>query len=142
VPERLWRPSEESPAPTGGPDAWAWDYNPYPGVASFDFQLLKLGNPKWLALSIDWTMFQAPGGQYQVLCIAIPRRGRGIPLVHLAYEQRNLPKSQNHLEEEALWAVIGAYLLGCAQWCWPTAALLGRSSLSTLCSVGWPMASG
>jgi hypothetical protein len=68
----------------------------------------KLGKPRWLALALDWTMFQAPGGNYQVLGIAIARRGRGIPLVHLAYERRHLPKSQNHLEEQALWAVIAA----------------------------------
>lgn len=79
-------------------------------TAFVPYVVSKLGNPRWLALSIDWTMFDAPGGKYQVLSITFPRRGRGIPLVHLAYERGNLPatKSQNQLEEAALWAVMDA----------------------------------
>jgi hypothetical protein len=81
-------------------------------TALVPYVVSKLGNPRWLALAIDWTMFEAKGGKYQVLGIAIPRRGRGIPLVHLTYERSHLPKSQNHLEEEALWAVLDALPLG------------------------------
>jgi len=79
-------------------------------VAFVPYLVGKLGYPRWLALSIDWTMFDAPGGKYQVLSISVPRRGRGIPLVHLAYQRGQLPadKSQNQLEEAALWAVIRA----------------------------------
>ncbi len=75
----------------------------------------RLGNPHWLGLAIDWTMFDVvmPTGRrvrYQVLRIAIPRRGRALPLLQVAYDRDNLPapKSQNRLEEEALLAVIAA----------------------------------
>ncbi|MHB1161244.1 MAG: transposase [Chloroflexota bacterium] len=77
--------------------------------------LARLGNPRWLGLAIDWTMFDTvmPSGQrvrYQVLRIAIPRRGRALPLFQVAYDRDSLPapKSQNRLEEEALLAVIRA----------------------------------
>jgi len=75
----------------------------------------RLGNPRWLGLAIDWTMFDTltPKGQrirYQVLRIAVPRRGRALPLLQLAYDRDNLPapRSQNRLEEEALVAVMEA----------------------------------
>lgn len=75
----------------------------------------RLGNPRWLALAIDWTMFDTvtPSGKrvrYQVLRIAIPRRGRALPLLQLSYDRDNLPapKSQNRLEEESLLAVVQA----------------------------------
>ena len=75
----------------------------------------RLGCPKRLGLAIDWTMFDAtlPGGRrirYQVLRIAIPRRGRALPLLQVAYDRDRLPadRSQNQLEEAALDAVLRA----------------------------------
>jgi hypothetical protein len=68
-----------------------------------------------LGLAIDWTMFDTvlPSGEkmrYQVLRIAVPRKGRALPLLQLAYDRDRLPatKSQNQLEQEALLAVVGA----------------------------------
>ena len=81
--------------------------------------IARLGNPRWLGLAIDWTMFDTvlPSGKrvrYQVLRIAVPRRGRALPLLQVAYDRDNLPapKSQNRLEEEALLAVIDALPTG------------------------------
>lgn len=77
--------------------------------------LSRLGHPRLVGLAIDWTMFDTtlPCGKkmrYQVLRIAVPRRGRALPLMQLAYDRDDLPagKSQNQLEQEALLAVIGA----------------------------------
>lgn len=74
-----------------------------------------LGHPRWLGLAIDWTMFDAalPSGgkiRYQVLRIAVPRKGRALPLLQLAYDRDGLPpnKSQNQLEQDALLAVVRA----------------------------------
>ena len=49
----------------------------------------RLRHPKRPGLAIDWTMFDAvlPGGRrvrYQVLRIAVPRRGRALPLLQAA----------------------------------------------------------
>lgn len=78
-----------------------------------------LGSPRRLGLAIDWTFFDSPlpSGRrvrYQVLRVAIPRRGRALPLLQLAYDRDALPagKSQNQLEEEALLAVARALPLG------------------------------
>ena len=75
----------------------------------------RLGYPKRLGLAIDWTMFDAvlPGGRRvrsQVLRIAVPRRGRALPLLQLAYDRDRLPpdRSQNQLEEAALDVVLRA----------------------------------
>jgi len=75
----------------------------------------RLGSPRFLGLAIDWTMFDTtlPSGsrmRYQVLRIAVPRRGRALPLLQMAYDRDNLPKhkSQNQLEQGALLAVIEA----------------------------------
>lgn len=75
----------------------------------------RLGFPRWLGLAIDWTFFDTtlPSGEkmrYQVLRVAIPRRGRALPLLQLAYDRDALPvgKSQNQLEQEALLAVVRA----------------------------------
>jgi Transposase DDE domain len=75
----------------------------------------RLGRPRWLGLAVDWTLFDArlPSGRrlrYQVLRIAVPRRGRALPLLQLAYDNRRLPagRSQNQLEEAALLAVVRA----------------------------------
>jgi hypothetical protein len=80
-----------------------------PGVVA------RLGHPRRLGLAIDWTMFDAvlPGGRrvrYQVLRIAVPRRGRALPLLQVAYERDRLPadRSQNQLEQAALDAVLRA----------------------------------
>jgi hypothetical protein len=77
--------------------------------------LAGLGHPHVLGLAIDWTYFDSalPTGRrvrYQTLRIAVPRRGRALPLIHVAYDRDNLPadKRQNLLEEEALLAVVRA----------------------------------
>ncbi len=77
--------------------------------------IARLGHPRWLGLAIDWTMFDTklPSGKrmrYQVLRIAIPRKGRALPLLQLAYDRDALPanKSQNQLEQDALLAVVRA----------------------------------
>lgn len=74
-----------------------------------------LGHPRLLGLAIDWTMFDTtlPSGEkmrYQVLRIAVPRKGRALPLLQLAYDRDHLPahKSQNQLEQEALLTVVRA----------------------------------
>jgi hypothetical protein len=74
-----------------------------------------LGYPRLLGLAIDWTFFDSvlPSGRrirYQALRIAVPRRGRALPLRQLAYDRDNLPagQSQNQLEEAALLAVVRA----------------------------------
>jgi hypothetical protein len=59
----------------------------------------------------------APSGEqirYQVLRIAIPRRGRALPLLQLAYDRDDLPstKSHNRLEQDALLAVVRALPAG------------------------------
>ncbi len=84
-------------------------------LALLPHTIARLGYPHWLALAIDWTMFDTimPSGRrirYQVLRIAIPRRGRAIPVLQLAYNRDALPaaQSQNHLEEAALLAVVAA----------------------------------
>jgi hypothetical protein len=48
--------------------------------------------------------------RYQVLRIAVPRKGRALPLLQLAYDRDNLSpnKSQNQLEQDALLAVVRA----------------------------------
>ncbi len=86
--------------------------------------VVRLGTPRWLALAIDWTMFDTilPGGgrtggrrvRYQVLRIAVPRRGRALPLLEVAYDRDHLPagSSQNQLEEHALAATLGALPAG------------------------------
>ena len=75
----------------------------------------RLGSPRFLGLAIDWTMFDTvlPSGEkmrYQVLRVAIPRKGRALPLLQLAYDRERLPahKSQNQLEQDALLAVVRA----------------------------------
>jgi hypothetical protein len=75
----------------------------------------RLGNPRLLGLAIDWTMFDTtlPRGErmrYQVLRIAVPRKGRALPLLQSAYDRDDLSpnKSQNQIEQEALLAVVRA----------------------------------
>jgi hypothetical protein len=84
-------------------------------VAAIPHAVARLGQGSRLGLAIDWTMFDAklPSGRvirYQVLRIAVPCRGRAVPLLQLAYDRDRLPadRSQNQLEEEALWAVVAA----------------------------------
>lgn len=81
--------------------------------------IARLGNPRLVGLAIDWTMFDTtlPSGKlmrYQVLRVAVTRKGRALPLMQLAYDRDDLPadKSQNQLEQEALLAVKGALPLG------------------------------
>jgi Transposase DDE domain len=75
----------------------------------------RLGYPRLLGLAIDWTFFDTrlPSGRsmrYQVLRIAVPRKGRALPLLQLAYDRDRLPatKSQNQLEQDALLSVLRA----------------------------------
>ncbi len=54
-----------------------------------------------------------PSGErmrYQVLRIAVPKKGRALPLLQLAYGRDNLSpdKSQNQIEQDALLAVVRA----------------------------------
>lgn len=84
-------------------------------LALVPYTIARLGYPRWLGLAIDWTMFDAilPSGErtrYQVLRIALPRKGRALPLLQLAYDRDDLSpdKSQNQLEQDALLAVVGA----------------------------------
>jgi hypothetical protein len=89
-------------------------------AAFIPYILARLGNPRWLGLTIDWTSWAvalprlAGGGarKYQVLTIAVPRRGRALPLLSVAYEGDKLPVSQNRCEEEALAAVLAALPAG------------------------------
>ena len=75
----------------------------------------RLGSPHSMGLAVDWTMFDTtlPSGErmrYQVLRIAVPRRGRALPLLQLAYDRDRLPahRSQNQLEQDAILAVVRA----------------------------------
>lgn len=84
-------------------------------TALIPYTVAQLGRPRWLGLVIDWTMFDTtlPTGErlrYQVLRIAVPRRGRALPLLQVAYDRDHLPgaTSQNQLEEAALLAVVEA----------------------------------
>lgn len=79
----------------------------------------RLGYPRLLGLAIDWTLFDTtlPSGdkiRYQVLRIAVPRKGRALPLLQLAYDRDRLPpqRSQNQLEQDALLAVVEALPAG------------------------------
>jgi hypothetical protein len=87
-------------------------------LALLPHTIARLSCPPLLGLAIDWTMFNVvvPSGErirYQVLRIAIPRRGRALPLLQLAYDRDDLPaKSQNQLEQAALLAVVRALPLG------------------------------
>jgi hypothetical protein len=57
----------------------------------------------------DTTLPSGERMRYQVLRIAIPRKGRALPLLQLAYDRDDLgEKSQNQLEQEALLAVVRA----------------------------------
>jgi Transposase DDE domain len=74
-----------------------------------------LGFPRLLGLAIDWTFFDTtlPSGErmrYQVLRIAVPTKGRALPLLQLAYDRDNLSpnKSQNQIEQDALLAMVRA----------------------------------
>jgi hypothetical protein len=75
----------------------------------------RLGTPRWLALAIDWTMFESTlldGSRraYHVLRIAIPRRGRALPLFQQALDVTDgLPKgTYAALERDAMAAVVRA----------------------------------
>lgn len=88
-------------------------------VAFVPHAVARLGFPRWLGLAIDWTMFDTtlPSGErmrYQVLRIAVPRRGRALPLLQMSYDRDRLPKgkSQNQLEQDALLAVVEAMPAG------------------------------
>jgi hypothetical protein len=100
------------------------------------YTIARLGSPRLLGLAIDWTMFDAvlPSGErvrYQVLRIAVPRKGRALPLLQLAYDRDDLPatKSQNQIEQEALLAVVGVLPIGVRPvLSWPIEASTGPAS--------------
>ncbi|ABG04857.1 hypothetical protein Rxyl_1910 [Rubrobacter xylanophilus DSM 9941] len=78
-----------------------------------------LGFPRLLGLAVDWTFSDTtlPSGErmrYQILRISVPRKGRALPLLQLAYNRDNLSpnKSQNRIEQDALLAVVGALPTG------------------------------
>lgn len=84
-------------------------------LAFLPHTLARLGSPRLVGLAVDWTMFDAalPSGRrmrYQVLRIAVPRKGRALPLLQLAYDRDRLPpeRSQNQIEQDALLAVVEA----------------------------------
>ncbi len=84
-------------------------------VAFVPHVVARLGHPRLVGLAIDWTMFDTtlPSGErmrYQVLRIAVPRKGRALPLLQSAYDRDNLSpdKSQNQIEQDALLAVVRA----------------------------------
>ena len=84
-------------------------------VALVPHTIACLGFPRLLGLAIDWTFLETtlPSGhrmRYQVLRIAVPRKGRALPLLQLAYDRDNLSpnKSQNQIEQDALLAVVRA----------------------------------
>jgi Transposase DDE domain len=84
-------------------------------VAFVPHVVARLRHPRLLGLAIDWTMFDTtlPSGKrmrYQVLRIAVPRKGRALPMLQLAYDRDRFPaqKGQNQLEQEALLAVLRA----------------------------------
>jgi hypothetical protein len=63
-----------------------------------------------LDLVFDTTLPSGQRMRYQVLRIAVPRKGRALPLLQLAYDRDHLSpdKSQNQIEQDALLAVLGA----------------------------------
>lgn len=74
-----------------------------------------LGRPRRLGLAVDWTMFDTrlvdgTRRRYQVLRVAVPRCGRALPLLQVAYDRDALPadQGQSQLEEAALLAVLRA----------------------------------
>ncbi len=88
-------------------------------MALVPYTIARLGFPRLLGLAIDWTFFDTvlPSGErmrYQVLRIAVPRKGRALPLLQLAYDRDDLGpnKSQNQIEQDALSAVVGALPMG------------------------------
>ncbi len=102
--KRLWRFADN-----GRVDALAVQLAFVPHVVA------RLGYPRLVGLAVDWTMFDTtvPSGErmrYQVLRIAVPRKGRALPLFHSAYDRDNLSpaKSQNQIEQDALLAVVRA----------------------------------
>jgi hypothetical protein len=79
----------------------------------------RLGDPPRLGLAVDGTLedSRTPGGQRvrdQRLRIAVPRRGRALPLRPVVYNRDAWPahQRQNQLEEAALLAVVRALPVG------------------------------
>ena len=79
----------------------------------------RLGYPRRLGLAVDWTMWDSRDlhghkVRYQLLRIAVPRRGRALPLLQVVYNRDALPaaQSQNQLEEAAILAVVRALPVG------------------------------
>ena len=64
------------------------------------------------SVALRTALLSAKGMRYQVLRVAVPRKGRA--LAQLAYDRDALPanKSQNQLEQDALLAVIEALPAG------------------------------
>jgi hypothetical protein len=105
--------------------------------------IARLGNPRWLGLVIDWTMFNTrlPGGgatqgrrvRWMVLRIAVPRRGRALPLLQLAADRDHLPHPgwQGRLEERALGAVLDALPAGVRP------VVVGDRGFGNARTIGW-----
>jgi hypothetical protein len=78
-------------------------------VASLGYpRLIGIGHR--LDLVFDTTVPSGERMRYQVLRIAVPRKGQALPLLQSAYDRDNLNpiKSQNQIEQDALLAVIRA----------------------------------
>ncbi len=66
-----------------------------------------------LALATDWTFLDTtlPSGErmrYQVLRIAVARKGWALLLLQLAYDRDDLSQNQSQIEQDALLAVVRA----------------------------------
>ena len=77
-----------------------------------------------LDLVFDTVLPSGERMRYQVLRIAVPRKGRALLLLQLAYYRDDLSpdKSQNQIEQDALLAVIGPFLRAFVPWSWPIGA--------------------
>ena len=85
-PKELWR---FSPTTNGSIDPLAVQ------LALVPHTVACLGFPRLLGLAVDWTFLDTtlPSGErmrYQILRIAVPRKGRALPLLQLAYNRDNL----------------------------------------------------
>jgi hypothetical protein len=99
---------------------WRFLDNPRVDAQAIQLALLPhtvaaLGTPHWLGIAVDWTFFDSvlPSGErvrYQALRLAVPRRGRAVPLLQVADVGDRWPRgmSQNRAEEAAIRAVVGA----------------------------------
>ncbi len=81
-------------------------------LALIPYTLSSLGKPRLLGLAMDWAMWDTitPKGKrvhYQVLRIAVPRRGRALPLLQLAHYRDRLPAGLQPEQDRARGAAMG-----------------------------------